>query len=110
MKDVIEKSKQLILHTLLPKEKQVMKKIQSLDKEIIDYGKVLEILELKDFSKCNIDLGLHYFVNAKVKNTEYLYLDIGLGVLVEVNDQEARIIIPKQIAHLQRYKFDVLEM
>ncbi|KAG0364194.1 hypothetical protein BGZ54_007757 [Gamsiella multidivaricata] len=72
--------------------------------EHLKLAKDIEVIKdngLKEM-KTQVDLGSNFYVQAKIPDTEYIYVNIGFGFHAQLTLDEALVFISKKEAHLQK--------
>ncbi|KAG0215405.1 hypothetical protein BGX28_010110 [Mortierella sp. GBA30] len=72
--------------------------------EYLKLAKDIEVIRdngLKEM-KTQVDLGSNFYVQAKIPDTKYIYVNVGFGFHAELTLEEALSFITKKEAHLQR--------
>ncbi|KAG0330551.1 hypothetical protein BGZ99_000022 [Dissophora globulifera] len=72
--------------------------------EYLKLAKDIEVIKdngLKEM-KTQVDLGSNFYVQAKIPDTEYIYVNVGFGFHAQLTLDEALTFIPKKEAYLQK--------
>ncbi|KAI9178889.1 hypothetical protein H9P43_005551 [Blastocladiella emersonii ATCC 22665] len=80
---------------------------EKVTEQISEYGKLAtQIQTIKDTGmtelKMQVDLGNNFYVQAKVPDTTYVYVQVGFGFHVQLTLDEALAFIEKKTTHLQK--------
>ncbi|ORZ35490.1 Prefoldin subunit-domain-containing protein [Catenaria anguillulae PL171] len=75
--------------------------------QIAEYGKLAsQVQTIKDTGlselKTQVDLGSNFYVQAKVPDTTYVYVNVGFGFHVQLTQDETLAFVERKTKHLQK--------
>ncbi|KAF9199039.1 hypothetical protein BGZ49_010881 [Haplosporangium sp. Z 27] len=72
--------------------------------EYLKLAKDIEIIKDNGLTemKTQVDLGSNFYVQAKIPDTKYIYVNVGFGFHAQLTLDEALVFITKKEAHLQK--------
>ena len=98
----VEKYNQFVTNVLQPRLEWAIKEQEKVENDMKEYEKVLDFVNMKSKpDKMLVEIGMQYRVRGKVSESEYIYVDIGLGFLIAMKYDEVKAFIPKKLAWLR---------
>ncbi|KAF9285240.1 hypothetical protein BGZ68_004035 [Mortierella alpina] len=72
--------------------------------EYLKLAKDIEVIKENGLTemKTQVDLGSNFYVQAKIPDTKYIYVNVGFGFHAQLTLDEALVFIAKKEAHLQK--------
>ncbi|CAO3570692.1 unnamed protein product [Mortierella alpina] len=72
--------------------------------EYLKLAKDIEVIKENGLTemKTQVDLGSNFYVQAKIPDTKYIYVNVGFGFHAQLTLNEALVFITKKEAHLQK--------
>ncbi|KAF9938583.1 hypothetical protein BGZ67_010671 [Mortierella alpina] len=72
--------------------------------EYLKLAKDIEVIKENGLTemKTQVDLGSNFYVQAKIPDTKYIYVNVGFGFHAQLTLDEALVFISKKEAHLQK--------
>ncbi|KAF9954888.1 hypothetical protein BGZ70_010433 [Mortierella alpina] len=72
--------------------------------EYLKLAKDIEVIKENGLTemKTQVDLGSNFYVQAKIPDTKYIYVNVGFGFHAQLTLDEALVFITKKEAHLQK--------
>ena len=101
----IQKYEEFVNEVLKNDLKYVLQQRDSVYEEISEYTKLQTYIDrvhpiTKRPIKSKVNIGCEYFMQAEVKNTDYIFVDVGLGLHVQCTFEEATRVVKKRIDQL----------
>ncbi|KAI9221801.1 Prefoldin subunit-domain-containing protein [Blastocladiella britannica] len=102
----IEKYTDFVENHLRVDLRAVLAERESILEQSIEYGKLsTQIQTIKDAGltemKTQVDLGSNFYVQAKVPDTQFIYVNVGFGFHLELTLDEALAFLERKTSHLQ---------
>ncbi|CAK9291563.1 unnamed protein product [Gordionus sp. m RMFG-2023] len=87
------------LKSNLKKLNEAREKINGKIENYVQTKDMIQTLQANDMKEIKIrtDIGCNFYMKAKIKNAEYIYIDIGLGLFAQMKLNEAASFIDKKV-------------